>query len=276
MPAPVRPATGWTCLRRRLPVPSESESSAPPSVASVARRRTTKDLNHSVRSRKSHWDCTICHSCRWAGRDWILQQQRENQSQSAGLPSIVECLVGDRIASRRPRSMFSGRLVRWTGSPRSRRFEQDPGAYHVSASMTPIQTTSSSPSCSTASSGTGDIRGCSPSLFTTSGILHVNLSRSDLVRAPKHPESAALGGCPTALRRCPQPGPDPRRITRRPGLQRQGKPVTRKRERTWLDQRGDRRYRGSRQEPRHAASGSELTAGLTWGNQRRDLPVVGF
>lgn len=28
-------------------------------------RRITNGQNHGRRSRKSHWDCTICHSCRW-------------------------------------------------------------------------------------------------------------------------------------------------------------------------------------------------------------------
>ena len=27
--------------------------------------RTGKATNHGRRSRKSNWDCTICHSCRW-------------------------------------------------------------------------------------------------------------------------------------------------------------------------------------------------------------------
>jgi len=36
------------------------------------RRRTANGQNHGRRSRKSNWDCTICHSCRLAGPCWIV------------------------------------------------------------------------------------------------------------------------------------------------------------------------------------------------------------
>jgi len=51
--------------------------------------QTAKPPNHGRRSRKSNWDCTICHSCHAAISCPIWARKRENRSQLAGLPSIV-------------------------------------------------------------------------------------------------------------------------------------------------------------------------------------------
>ena len=70
-------------------------------------RQTAKALNHGRRSRKSNWDCTICHSCHAAISDLTGAQKPEIRSQLAGLPSMVQCLWGDCIARRRAKSAFS-------------------------------------------------------------------------------------------------------------------------------------------------------------------------
>ena len=69
--------------------------------------RITNGQNHGRRSRKSNWDCTICHSCRWTTFGHVGSRKRESRSQLAGLPGMVECPVGDRLASRCPRYMSS-------------------------------------------------------------------------------------------------------------------------------------------------------------------------
>ena len=40
------------------------------------KQRTVGGPNHGRRSRKSNWDCTICHSCHCTGRCWTVPRKR--------------------------------------------------------------------------------------------------------------------------------------------------------------------------------------------------------
>ena len=49
------------------------------------KQRTVGGLNHGRSSRKSNWDCTICHSCHWTRFDPVGSRKRENRCRIAGM-----------------------------------------------------------------------------------------------------------------------------------------------------------------------------------------------
>ena len=67
----------------------------PPASAGDARsvaprgKRITRGQNHGRRSRKSNWDCTICHSCHWNTLGPIGSRKRENRSRLAGIRAFI-------------------------------------------------------------------------------------------------------------------------------------------------------------------------------------------
>ena len=53
------------------------------------KQRTVGGPNRGRRSRKSNWDCTICHSCRSTGADSAVSDLRENRNCLAGIQAAV-------------------------------------------------------------------------------------------------------------------------------------------------------------------------------------------
>ena len=53
------------------------------------KQRTVGGPNHGRRSRKSNWDCTICHSCHWTRLGPIGSRKRENRCRIAGMRIAV-------------------------------------------------------------------------------------------------------------------------------------------------------------------------------------------